>query len=57
MLSLLQVRPTNLNLNDGDGTGGPGFKRYLGMLSIDIGISIYPDVKSCKNLLISTNQK
>ncbi|HMQ67617.1 MAG TPA: hypothetical protein PKA90_01675 [Ignavibacteria bacterium] len=36
---------TNLNLNDGDGTGGPGFKRYLGMLSIDIGISIYPDVK------------
>ncbi|MBP9190949.1 MAG: hypothetical protein KBF96_00200 [Ignavibacteria bacterium] len=36
---------TNLNLNDGDGTGGPGFKRYMGMLSIDIGISIYPDVK------------
>lgn len=35
----------NQNLNDGSDAGGPGFKRYVGMLSIDVGINIYPDVK------------
>ncbi|HMS64811.1 MAG TPA: hypothetical protein PKD83_06090 [Ignavibacteria bacterium] len=37
----------NQNLNDGsDGErGGPGYKRYIGILSIDVGLNIYPDVK------------
>lgn len=36
----------DLNLNDGDdAAAGPGFKRYIGMVSIDIGLNIYPDVK------------
>lgn len=34
-----------LNLNDGDGTSGPGFKRYIGIVGIDLGLNIYPDVK------------
>lgn len=38
----------NLNLNDGDSNGGPGFKRYLGIVSIDVGLNIYPDVKKVK---------
>ena len=38
----------NLNLNDGDAEGGPGFKRYMGMISIDVGLNIYPDVKRIK---------
>lgn len=37
-----------LNLNDGDGTGGPGFKRYIGIVSINVGLNIYPDVKRTK---------
>lgn len=36
---------TDLSLNDGNDTGGPGFKRYIGMFSIDVGLNIYPDVK------------
>lgn len=36
---------TKLNLNDGDASGGPGFKRYIGIVSIDVGLNIYPDVK------------
>ncbi len=36
----------NLNLNDGDdAASGPGFKRYIGVVSIDVGLNIYPDVK------------
>jgi len=35
----------NLNWNDGDGQGGPGFKRYIGIVSVEVGLSIYPDVK------------
>jgi hypothetical protein len=36
----------NLSLNDGnDAASGPGFKRYMGMFSLDIGLNIYPDVK------------
>jgi len=36
----------NLSLNDGDdAASGPGFKRYMGMISIDVGLNIYPDVK------------
>ncbi|MBL8005966.1 MAG: hypothetical protein JNJ56_00415 [Ignavibacteria bacterium] len=38
----------NLNLNDGDSNGGPGFKRYMGIVSIDVGLNIYPDVKRVK---------
>lgn len=38
----------NLNLNDGSGTGGPGFKRYIGVVSINVGLNIYPDVKKIK---------
>lgn len=36
----------DLNLNDGDdASSGPGFKRYIGMFSIDVGLNIYPDAK------------
>ncbi len=36
----------NLSLNDGDdAASGPGFKRYMGMVSIDFGLNLYPDVK------------
>jgi hypothetical protein len=39
----------NLSLNDGDdAASGPGFKRYMGMISIDVGLNIYPDVKERK---------
>jgi hypothetical protein len=38
----------NLNLNDGSETGGPGFKRYIGIVSINVGLNIYPDVKKIK---------
>jgi len=38
----------NLNLNDGSGDGGPGFKRYIGLFSLDIGLNIYPDVKKTR---------
>lgn len=34
-----------LSLNDGSGDYGPGFKRYIGIVSIDLGLNIYPDVK------------
>ncbi|MEO8211479.1 MAG: hypothetical protein ABI840_13045 [bacterium] len=33
------------NFNDGDAIGGPGFKRYMGIVSIDVGLNIYPDVR------------
>ncbi|MBK8551820.1 MAG: hypothetical protein IPL53_12445 [Ignavibacteria bacterium] len=33
------------SLNDGSGTPGPGFKRYIGVVSVDVGFTIYPDVK------------
>lgn len=34
----------NMNLNDGkDGTAG--FKRYIGVVSINLGLNLYPDVK------------
>lgn len=33
--------PGNINLNDGDGLGGPGFKRALGMFSMSIGLNYY----------------
>lgn len=36
---------TELNLNDGDGASGPGFKRWIGIFSFDIGLNIYPGVK------------
>jgi hypothetical protein len=39
---------SNINLNDGDSNGGPGFKRYMGIVSIDVGLNIYPDVKKIK---------
>lgn len=40
------LQTSDLNLNDGDEVGsGPGYKRYLGMVSIDIGLNIYPDSK------------
>jgi len=39
---------TNLNLNDGSDAGGPGFKRYIGIVSIDVGLNIYPDVKKIR---------
>ncbi|MDZ4711496.1 MAG: hypothetical protein SGI89_04140 [bacterium] len=35
----------DLYLNDGDGANGPGFKRYIGVVSVDVGLNIYPDVK------------
>jgi hypothetical protein len=36
----------NISLNDGDDpAAGPGYKRYMGMVSIDIGLNIYPDAK------------
>ncbi|MBK6773346.1 MAG: hypothetical protein IPI04_18805 [Ignavibacteria bacterium] len=38
----------NLNLNDGDSNGGPGFKRYMGTISVDVGLNIYPDVKKIR---------
>lgn len=44
----LASRTTEENLNDGDGPGGPGFKRYIGIISIDFGLNIYPDVKRTK---------
>ncbi|MEO8665198.1 MAG: hypothetical protein ABI462_06855 [Ignavibacteria bacterium] len=34
----------NLNLNDGKDSRA-GFKRYIGIVSIDVGLNIYPDVK------------
>lgn len=34
-----------LSLNDGSGAGGPGFKRYIGIVSINLGLNIYPDVQ------------
>jgi len=44
-----QVTPitqkSNLNLNDGDADSGPGFKRFIGMFSIDFGLNIYPDIE------------
>ncbi len=33
------------SLNDGSGSPGPGFKRYIGIVSVDVGFTIYPDVK------------
>jgi hypothetical protein len=35
------------SLNDGTGSPGqgPGFKRYIGIVSVDVGLTIYPDVK------------
>lgn len=33
--------PGNINLNDGDGLGGPGFKRALGMFSLSVGLNYY----------------
>ena len=39
---------SNLSLNDGNGPGGPGFKRYMGMFSVDVGLNIYPDVRRIK---------
>ncbi|HRE40720.1 MAG TPA: hypothetical protein PLG90_05255 [Ignavibacteria bacterium] len=33
--------PGNINLNDGDGLGGPGFKRALGMFSMSVGLNYY----------------
>lgn len=38
----------NFNLNDGGEAGGPGFKRYIGIFSLDVGLNIYPDVKKTK---------
>jgi hypothetical protein len=39
----------NLSLNDGDdAASGPGFKRYIGMFSIDFGLNIYADPKQPK---------
>lgn len=36
----------DVNLNDGDDpSSGPGFKRYIGMVSVDVGLNIYPDAK------------
>ena len=33
------------SLNDGSETPGPGFKRYIGVFSLNVGFTIYPDVK------------
>ena len=34
------------SLNDGsDPLSSPGFKRYIGIISVDVGFTIYPDVK------------
>ncbi|MBS1551740.1 MAG: hypothetical protein JST15_06700 [Bacteroidetes bacterium] len=38
----------NLSLNDGDSNGGPGFKRYIGTVSVEVGLNIYPDVKKIR---------
>ncbi|MBS1517199.1 MAG: hypothetical protein JSS91_03850 [Bacteroidetes bacterium] len=39
---------SGLNLNDGSEAGGPGYKRYIGIFSLDVGLNIYPDVKKTK---------
>ena len=33
------------NINDGSGSPGPGFNRYIGMLTIDAGFNFYTGVK------------
>lgn len=34
-----------LSLNDGSEAPGPGFKRFIGIFSLNVGFTIYPDVK------------
>lgn len=31
-----------------ENNGGPGFKRYMGTISVDVGLNIYPDVKKVR---------
>lgn len=39
------------SLNDGKGDGGPGFKRYIGIVSVNVGLNIYPDVTRTKKVI------
>ncbi len=47
----LPGQTTAESLNDGSAAGGPGFKRYIGMVSVTLGLNIFPDVKRIKHIV------